>query len=107
MPQIALTRRQLRIIQDANRQQTEIMMLLREIKRLRSVLTTLHDLVLRAGNAGMDDMLDILDEAEELLNREPCIAERVYDANMRRMDSITVKRNTTPRGPRYHGGEII
>ena len=98
-----LTRRQLKAIQEAHLDERDIMALLREIRRLREVILALRSLHVRMGRSGGAELADLLTDAAELIDQEPCVAELEYDDRVQHASSIDLKRSTMPTRPRYRG----
>lgn len=65
-----LTLNQLRTIQDRNRQHDDAMMLLREIKRLHTLLNNCWQVLDSTPSGPVNSPLDLL---KGLIDREPCV----------------------------------
>lgn len=99
--QPALTRVQLKEIQDAFRKAPKVLAALREIKRLRDTSLELYDLSVNADTVVLEQARAALQRIHQILDYEPCVAERAFDEWQAKADPITLKRNTSPRSPRY------
>ena len=98
-----LTIAQLRTIQQRNIINADAMAPLREIKRLQGVVLAATQMLDRWGDTS-EKTLDHLEALQDQLEREPCVAERLYDERVANADDITHKRNTFPGGPKYEPG---
>jgi len=76
--------------------------LLREIKRLQQTILKLQALILRMGQTVGSEQIELLEMADELIQLEPCAAERDFDEQVRNAGDIAYKRNTMPREPKYN-----
>lgn len=91
-----LTLEQLRDIQSRNLSTKDVMVLLREIRRLRQLIVMANHLFNRWGDID-DDTQGRIEWLQEQLELEPCTAEHEAENLLANRDEISQKRNAAPR----------
>lgn len=79
---------------------TDAMILLREIKRLRDIVTETAALVPLWGQND-EETVERVDRLMEAFETEPCVVEEAFYRASKNRDEIDQKRNAQPRGPDY------
>ena len=95
-----LTLHQLRTIQERNLKYQDAMTLLREIRRLRTIVIQAARVMPRWGMADAETA-DMVEQLSNSLETEPCVAEADFERLSSGRDEIAQGRNARPKGPGY------